>query len=247
MLTLRKCSELNSLIRSNNNFFEQFKDPTSMASQPFFMWKTADAAENLPAPSSFTGNHQQSFWTGPVYPATNQKHEFNYAEQFAPRYQSYQPSPPLNQSQFQPVFTPLQTKTARFPKKTARRKETLWQQFKRVYITEVIAFTMSKSTLFTLIFSFMFLGCIFFLSGFFAATKIYQTHETTQERSKTHEPTETAMLQGRPERIVNMTTGVGYAAPKAYQYQGGVKIDQNSRRPSQYVENQIAANNPNYR
>ena len=51
MLTLRKCSELNSLIRSNNNFFEQFKDPTSMASQPFFMWKTADAAENLPAPS----------------------------------------------------------------------------------------------------------------------------------------------------------------------------------------------------
>jgi hypothetical protein len=106
---------------------------------------------------------------------------------------------------------------------------------------------MSKSTLFTLIFSFMFLGCIFFLGGFFTATNIYREQHITKEVNRQHTPTETAMLQGRPEKIVNMGTGVAFSTPKAYQYQGGVKVDQNRRRPSEYVEKQIASSQPNYR
>ncbi len=106
---------------------------------------------------------------------------------------------------------------------------------------------MSKSTLFTLIFSFMFLGCVFFLSGFFTATNIYREQHVTQEVSRQHTPTETAMLQGRPEKIVNMGAGVAFATPRAYQYQGGVKVDQNRRRPSDYAEKQIASSQSNYR
>ncbi len=131
--------------------------------------------------------------------------------------------------------------------RVARPKETLWEEFKRIYITEVIAFTMSKSTLFTLIFSFMFLGCIFFLSGFFTATNIYREQHIVHEVSRQHVPTETAMLQGRPEKNVNMGTDIAYATPQAYQYQGGVKVDQNRRRPSAYTEQQIMGNQPNYR
>lgn len=133
------------------------------------------------------------------------------------------------------------------PSRTAQTKVTLWDEFKRIYITEVIAFTMSKSTLFTLIFSFMFLGCIFFLSGFFTATNIYREQQVIREISRQHVPTETAALQGRPEKIVNMGTDITYATPQAYQYQGGVKVDQNRRRPSAYAEQQINSSQPNYR
>jgi len=137
------------------------------------------------------------------------------------------------------------TKMTYLPRKKLR--ETFWEEFKRIYITEVIAFTMSKSTLFTLIFSFMFLGCIFFLIGFFVATSVHSGHQKADEVSSQHIPTETATMQGHPERMVNMGAGIAYAAPQAYQYQGGVKVEQNRRRPSSYVERQIATNQPNYR
>lgn len=120
-------------------------------------------------------------------------------------------------------------------------------EFKRLYITEVLAFTMSKSTLFTLIFSFMFLGCVFFLSGFFTATNIYLEQHSLHNVSKQHVPSETAMLQGRPEHVVNMGAGIAHSVPKTYQYQGGVKVKQQARRPSQYVEQQITSKQPYYR
>lgn len=126
-------------------------------------------------------------------------------------------------------------------------KETFWEEFKRIYVTEVIAFTMSKSTLFTLIFSFMFLGCIFFLGGFFTATSIYHERHLVHEVSRQHMPTEVATLQGRPEKIVDMGTGMVYAAPQAYQSQGGVRLDRNGRRPSAYVERQLSTRYSNYR
>lgn len=126
-------------------------------------------------------------------------------------------------------------------------KTTLWKEFKRIYITEVMAFTMSKSTIFALIFSFMFLGCIFFLSGFFTAANLYREQHVVHAESRQHVPTETAILQGRPEKIVNMGTGLAYAAPQAYQHQGGVKVDQTRRRPSIYAERYISGHQANYR
>jgi hypothetical protein len=140
---------------------------------------------------------------------------------------------------------PVVNKTSTPPAKVAKLKPTFWEDFKRIYITEVIAFTMSKATLFTLIFSFMFLGCIFFLSGFFTATSIYRQQH--QEVSRTHTPTQTAMLQGRPEKMVNMGAGIAYATPKAYHHQGSVKVDHNTRRPSAHVEKHIATGHPQYR
>jgi len=131
--------------------------------------------------------------------------------------------------------------------KAPKSKTTLWKEFKRIYVTEVMAFTMSKSTIFALIFSFMFLGCIFFLSGFFTAANLYREQHVVHEESRQHVPTETATLQGRPEKIVNMGAGLAYATPQAYQYQGGVKVDQNRRRPSVYAERYISGNQPNYR
>ena len=154
--------------------------------------------------------------------------------------------PQYNPWQFQAPPAPI---PSRFPlhARFFKPKKTFWEEFKRIYITEVIAFTMSKSTLFTLIFSFMFLGCIFFLGGFFTATNIYREQHVNKEVNRQHTPTETAMLQGRPEKIINMGSGVAFSTPKAYQYQGGVKADQNRRRPSDYAEKQIASSQLNYR
>lgn len=126
-------------------------------------------------------------------------------------------------------------------------KKTFWQEMRRLYINEVITFTMNKSTLFTLIFSFMFLGCIFFLGGFFTATSIYKGHQEMHEANRQHVPTETAVLQGRLGKQIDMGSGIVYATPQAYQYQGGVKIDRNRRRPSAYVERQITMDQSNYR
>ena len=130
--------------------------------------------------------------------------------------------------------------------RSSKTKASLLEDFKRIYITEVLTFTMSKATLFTLIFSFMFLGCVFFLSGFFTATSIYREQHSLSNTRK-HEPSENAMLQGRPEKIVNMGQGVNHVVPKNYRYQGGVQISQNGRRPSPYTDQQISSQQPYYR
>lgn len=92
----------------------------------------------------------------------------------------------------------------------------------------------------------MFLGCVFFLSGFFTATSIYREQHNVNNTRK-HEPSETAMLQGRPEKVVNMGQGMNYVVPKNYQYQGGVRINHGGRRPSAYTEQQISTQQPYYR
>ena len=245
---------MHSLAQSYRKF-EQFQEPTAVT-QPFFMWKNATSNANLPAaPPSFLQHpqyqnvlHQNpqnqrvantvSGWPQQPYAQhIPQQHMPQYVPQYGmPQHNPWQshPSPMLNKG-----FIPHT--------KVAKLKSTFWEEFKRIYITEVIAFTMSKSTLFTLIFSFMFLGCIFFLSGFFTATNIYREQNVVHETSRSHTPTETAMLQGRPEKMVNMGAGIAYATPKAYHSQGGVKVDQNTRRPSEHVEKQIATGHPQYR
>jgi hypothetical protein len=204
--------------------FEQFKEPLSPQAQPFFMWNNGASAANFPVTPSKVANTESSWYQqpAPVFsPHVPQQHSYH----------------PWHARQT-PASAPRYTSLA--------RRETLWEEFKRIYITEVIAFTMSKSTLFTLIFSFMFLGCIFFLSGFFTATNIYREQHATHETTRQHAPTETALLQGRPERIVNMGAGIAHATPKTYQHQGGVKVDHNARRPSAHVQKQIATGHSNY-
>lgn len=218
--------------------FEQFQESSPAGQQPFFLWKNAPSSANLPtAPSRSFSQDQYQRVVNPVPGWPQQPYAQYMPQQGMPQYNSWQ-------FQIPPASAPTRFNPhVRFSKP----KETFWEEFKRIYITEVIAFTMSKSTLFTLIFSFMFLGCIFFLSGFFTATNIYREQHVAHEVSRQHAPTETAMLQGRPEKIVNMGAGVAFATPKAYQYQGGVKVDQNRRRPSEHAEKQIAGNQPNYR
>lgn len=125
----------------------------------------------------------------------------------------------------------------------------LWKEFKRVYFQEVLRFTMNKATFFTLIFSFMFLGCIFFLMGFLTATNIHnhQSHHSIASEAKQHLPSEQALLQGRPAKIVNMGQQAMAVAPKAFQMQSGVRMAANTRQPSQYVQKQIDSHQPNYR
>lgn len=226
--------------------FEQFQEPAA-ATQPFFMWRNADSNVNLPAMSPYFSvqhqyqNPQRSANTTLGYVQSPQTQHI--PPQHIPHVPQYG-TPQYNNS-WQFYIPPVLNKISTPATKVAKLKPTFWEEFKRIYITEVIAFTMSKATLFTLIFSFMFLGCIFFLSGFFTATNIYRQQH--HEVSRTHTPTETAMLQGRPEKMVNMGSGIAYAAPKAYQYQGGVKVDQNMRRPSTHVEKHIATGHPQYR
>lgn len=221
--------------------FAQFQESSPMNFQPSSLWKNTTSSANLPAPlSNFFAQHQHhQMAANQVSGWSKQSYDQHTPRQNVPQYNSWQHNIP-------PSFSPSRFSTTR-SQRVSKPKVTLWKDFKRIYITEVIAFTMSKSTLFTLIFSFMFLGCIFFLSGFFTATNIYREQNAIHEASKQHMPTETAMLQGRPEKIVNMGTGTSYMTPKAYQYQGGVKVDQNRRRPSAYVERQISSNQPNYR
>lgn len=125
----------------------------------------------------------------------------------------------------------------------------LWKEFKRVYFQEVLRFTMNKATFFTLIFSFMFLGCIFFLMGFLTATNIYnhKTHHSVVAEAKQHLPSEQAVLQGRPAKFANMGHQALAVAPKAFQMNGGVRMAVNTRQPSQYVQKQIDSHQPNYR
>ena len=217
--------------------FDQFEELPSAGKSSFFLWKNAGTSANLPVTSSnFFETVQCEKVANPASGWYQRQYSQCTPQQGAPQYNPWhaktQPLASASFASYSRVF---------------KQKETLWEEFKRIYINEVIAFTMSKSTLFTLIFSFMFLGCIFFLGGFFTATNIYREQHVTKEVNRQHTPTETAMLQGRPEKIVNMGAGVAFSTPKAYQYQGGVKIDQNRRRPSEYVEKQIANSQPNYR
>ena len=215
--------------------FDQFQELPSTGQRSFILWKNAGASANLPvASSNFFENAQYEKVANPASGWYQRQYSQCAPQQGMPQYNPWQ-AKPLASASFAPYS------------RVFKQKETLWEEFKRIYINEVIAFTMSKSTLFTLIFSFMFLGCIFFLGGFFTATNIYREQHITKEVNRQHTPTETAMLQGRPEKIVNMGTGVAFSTPKAYQYQGGVKVDQNRRRPSEYVEKQIASSQPNYR
>jgi hypothetical protein len=215
--------------------FDQFQELPSTGQRSFFLWKNAGASANLPvASSNFFENAQYEKVANPASGWYQRQYSQCAPQQGMHQYNPWQ-AKPLASASFAPYS------------RVFKQKETLWEEFKRIYINEVIAFTMSKSTLFTLIFSFMFLGCIFFLGGFFTATNIYREQHITKEVNRQHTPTETAMLQGRPEKIVNMGAGVAFSTPKAYQYQGGVKVDQNRRRPSEYVEKQIASSQPNYR
>lgn len=232
--------------------FEQFQEPVTVT-QPFFMWKSTDPSANLPAASPYFSAHPQyqniscqnsQMTANTALRYTQQPQTQHIQHQYIPPH-APQYGMPQHDNSWQFYMPPVLNKISTLPAKVAKLKPTFWEEFKRIYITEVIAFTMSKATLFTLIFSFMFLGCIFFLSGFFTATNIYRQQH--HEVSRTHTPTETAMLQGRPEKMVNMGAGIAYAAPKAYQYQGGVKVDQHMRRPSTHVEKHIATGHPQYR
>lgn len=123
-----------------------------------------------------------------------------------------------------------------------------WREFKRIYFQELLRFTMNKATFFTLIFSFMFLGCIFFLMGFITASNIYNhNRHSSIEDVKKHMPSEQALLQGRPAKIANMGQNIMSAAPRAFHMQNGVRMASNTRQPSQYVQQQINAHQPNYR
>ena len=198
-----------------------------------FTLKRANHPTNLPAPA-----FNKNFLSPNNQPQYYQHQNSQFQRQFQISPQQHQ------QPQFQ---TPPQQFFNYTKLSTISKNKSFWNEFKRIYITEVLSFTMSKSTLFTLIFSFMFLGCVFFLTGFFTATNIYREKSSIDNPSK-HIPTETAMLQGRPEKVINMSgAGIGHSVPKSYQYQGGVKVNQNVRRPSQYVEQQINSNQPYYR
>ncbi len=250
MLNLKKYGEMHSLAQSYRKF-EQFQEPNPAITQPFCMWKNATSNANLPAaPANFFQQHQYQKneyqqITNNVSAWPQQPYAQYISQQHIPQYVPQQSMPQHNPWQFH--IPPALNKISIHPSKVAKLRPTFWEDFKRIYITEVIAFTMSKSTLFTLVFSFMFLGCIFFLSGFFTATNIYRELNTVHETSKPHTPTETALLQGRPEKMVNMGAGIAYATPKAYRSQGGIKVDQNARRPSAHVEKQIAIQHPHYR
>ncbi|MEI6627840.1 MAG: hypothetical protein WCN27_00315 [Alphaproteobacteria bacterium] len=227
--------------------FTQFSDPgvgnSTSKFANIFNLKRANHSANLPSTAP-------NFQAAPQSPQWNPQFQGRTFQSPLPNYQSpppaYQAGTNHNVQRnnfYNPTFNPAQQRTA--INRSTKVKETMWNEFKRIYITEVLTFTMSKSTLFTLIFSFMFLGCVFFLSGFFTATSIYREKHNQNQIGK-HIPSETAMLQGRPEKAVNMGQGINHTVPKNYQYQGGVKVNQNARKPSQYVEQQINSQQPYY-
>lgn len=139
------------------------------------------------------------------------------------------------------------TNNSNIPKSNSYSRSFL-SEFKRVYFQDLLRFTMNKATFFTLIFSFMFLGCIFFLMGFITATNIYNhNRHSSIEDVKKHMPSEQALLQGRPAKIANMGQNIMSAAPRAFHMQSGVRMAANTRQPSQYVQQQINSHQPNYR
>lgn len=129
------------------------------------------------------------------------------------------------------------------------RNSSLWAEFKRIYFQEMLRFTMNKATFFTLIFSFMFLGCIFFLMGFVTATGIYnqQQHKVFVEEKIQRAPSKEALLQARPAKIVDMGKNLESAIPEQLKKYKGIRMSSNSRQPSKYVEQQINRYHPNYR
>lgn len=229
MLASKKCNGMAYLVRPQQRFFGQYDTPDVELSRGFADWfrlQRVSSVANLP-----TAN-------------------LRFRKPRTETFQDHYTRPlPQNQDLFQSdVAQNIHTARSSFPLQmhslglnespVTRSKATIWDEFKRLYTTEVLAFTMSKSTLFTLIFSFMFLGCVFFLSGFFTATNIYLEKHGTH-KSRQHLPSETAMLQGRPEKTINMGTSLENRVPKAYREQSGVQMNQ-YRRPSQHIEQEIA-------
>jgi hypothetical protein len=254
VLTLKKCNEINSLVKFQQKSFRQFDDPVSSFSASKFanLFNLKKISHTVNLPVAGLNFNQQPEFENPQFQtqALNyQPHPFYFQTNTGKNLGAQNYTAHHNRHFNQPYRPIQQTQTN--TKKTLQHhgritKPALWNEFKRIYITEVLTFTMSKSTLFTLIFSFMFLGCVFFLSGFFTATNIYREQHSLNNVRK-HVPSETAMLQGRPEKVVNMGAGIDHTVPKSYQYQGGVKVNQNARRPSPYVEEQINSRQPYYR
>jgi hypothetical protein len=231
-------------VQPQQRSFTQFSDPSVDKSTSkfanIFNLKRANHSANLP--SATTNFKAAPQWNPQLQGRQFRSHLPNYQSP-PPAYQAGTNSNAHRNNFYNPTFNQTQPRAA--INRSTKVKASLWNEFKRIYITEVLTFTMSKSTLFTLIFSFMFLGCVFFLSGFFTATSIYREKHNKNQIGK-HVPSETAMLQGRPEKVVNMGQGINHAVPKSYQYQGGVKVNQNARKPSQYVEQQINNQQPYY-
>ena len=125
--------------------FDQFQELPSTGQRSFFLWKNAGASANLPvASSNFFENAQYEKVANPASGWYQRQYSQCAPQQGMPQYNPWQ-AKPLASASFAPYS------------RVFKQKETLWEEFKRIYINEVIAFTMSKSTLFTLIFSFMFL------------------------------------------------------------------------------------------
>ncbi len=217
---------------------EQEDVGSSFYMYPNSLWQLEETPVNVPVVAS-SSLHNSSSPYFDSYQYNNKIHA--YTADMLARDRQY-----FSQSSYRSAE---RTSAEKITNSAAVNSESLCSEFQRIYFQELLRFTMNKATFFTLIFSFMFLGCIFFLMGFITASNIYNhnRHSSSIEDVKKHMPSEQALLQGRPAKIVNMGQNIMHAAPKAFNMQSGVRMSQNTRQPSQYVQQQINSHQPNYR
>ncbi len=111
----------------------------------------------------------------------------------------------------------------------------LWQQLYNEYITEQFTFTMNKTIIFSLIASFMFLGCVFFLGGFFVGASLNKP--TSQDQSPEEfqfQPSQMAVVNGTP-----VNKPIADELPKNFNVYTPIHIKQKKFRPSPSIQEKI--------
>lgn len=132
-----------------------------------------------------------------------------------------------------------------------RRTQTFLELCKKNLLTEEISLTMNKLSMLGLLFVLMFLGTVFFLSGFLVAVNVYNAKDDVAQLAQNHDPL--ASPNHQPNKLPNvgvadgmpMNNGIKSGQPQylvAPQYAtvGGVPMIQQPRVPSHMQAGMVA-------
>lgn len=131
------------------------------------------------------------------------------------------------------------------------RTQTFLDLCKKTLITEEISLTMNKLSLLGLLFVLMFLGTVFFLSGFLVAVNVYNAKEDIVNLAQNHDPLKPPAHQPNKAPNVSIADGMPmnngfksgqpqYLVAPQYATVGGVPIIQQPRVPSHMQANMVA-------
>lgn len=128
------------------------------------------------------------------------------------------------------------------------RTDTLSQHLKRYFLLEEVELVMNKLSMFGLLFGLMFLGILFFLTGFLVAVNVYaqkpvQIPMISQGEGTSHMPSSNPAVnvaQGMPSPVGYRHGGAQYVPAPGFATVEGVPMIQQPRVPSHMQVHMVA-------